>query len=213
MVQRCACDYRGSTPVHLESTYSGNKHHTVGAQPGCTTLDVHVLLKTNVRTKASLSDHVAIRPHQLQRNLIRHNGRVAMRNVGKRTRMHENGRVLQRLHECGLDGVLHQHSEGPSHTQVICSDGITRPAGADDHAPQAFAHVRQVHCQSQDSHDLGSDCNVKAGLPGLAPLLWTLASSDDTQEPVICVSDTPPSDRLWVNIQAGKAAHLFWCES
>ena len=77
-----------------------------------------------------------------------------MGDVGERAGVDDGRRVLDRLHEVGHDGVLHQDGQGAGHAEVVGGDGLARPARADDDPAQALAHVGQARRQGQDGHDL-----------------------------------------------------------
>ena len=70
-----------------------------------------------------------------------------MRDVGKRTRVDEGGRPFQSLHQVGLDGVLHQHGQRASHTQIFSGDGFAFFVRGNDHLAKAVAHI----CQARSS--------------------------------------------------------------
>lgn len=66
-----------------------------------------------------LCDHIALRAHKLEADLVRHNGGVAVRNVGEGPGVHQNGRLLQRLQQGWRKRILHQHRQGASQAQVV----------------------------------------------------------------------------------------------
>jgi len=58
-------------------------------------------------------------------------------NVGKRSGVDKDGSSLQGLHEGRLDGVLHQDSHGTGTTNIVGSDGVSTPAGTNDHLSES----------------------------------------------------------------------------
>ena len=47
-----------------------------------------------------------------------------MRDVGKRSRMDHDGRLLDRLHECRHDGIHHEHRQRTAAAEVVGCDCI-----------------------------------------------------------------------------------------
>lgn len=88
----------------------------------------------DVGTETSLGNNVTVLvlrlslldTGKLKRNLVGQNRRVSVRDVGERTSMDKDGSALERLHEVGLDRVLHEDREGASATDVVAGDGDAR---------------------------------------------------------------------------------------
>ena len=112
-----------------------------GFESAVAALDVAEFLEAHVRAESGFGEHIAFRPHQLQRDLIGHDGRIAVRDVGERPGMHEGRRAFDGLHQIGHDGVLHQDRQRAAHAEIVGRDGIARAVAADHHAAQAFAHI------------------------------------------------------------------------
>ena len=194
--------------MHLQGANGGYQDHAVGHQPTVAAFDVEELLHADVRPKTSLRQHVAIWPHQLQRQLVGNDGGVAVGDVGEGAGMDEGGRALQCLHQGGHDGVFHQNGQRAAQPQVVGGNGFASAAGANDHAAQPLAHVGQGGGEGQDGHDLAGDGNIETGLAGEF-FLWPFADGDAAQIAVVGVGDPSPGDAVRVNIQPGKAAALF----
>jgi hypothetical protein len=96
----------------------------VGDQPAVAALDVEEFLHADVGAEAGLGEHVALRPDQLERDLVGDDRGVAVGDVGKRPGMDERGRAFQRLHQVGLDGVLHQHGQRARAADVLGGDRV-----------------------------------------------------------------------------------------
>ena len=116
---------------------------------------------------------------EFERNLVGNDRRVAVRNVGERTRVDKDGRALERLHDVGLDRVLHEDRERTRATNVVARDRFSRRRLSDDHASETvahevlrasvaarhatrendspFAHVGKIVREGEDSHRLGRD--------------------------------------------------------
>ena len=76
--------------------------------------------------------------------------------------MRDNIAYLQRLHQVGLNGVLHQYCEGTANTDVIRRNGVALLACRHDHRTETLPHVLQASCKSQDSHTLASNSDIVA---------------------------------------------------
>mmetsp|Transcript_14595 Transcript_14595/g.39308 ORF Transcript_14595/g.39308 Transcript_14595/m.39308 type:complete len:364 (+) Transcript_14595:281-1372(+) len=189
---RPASGHLGSLAVHFEGPHGGHEEDAVGAQARVAALDVEELLHANVRAKSCLRHDIALLAHELEGDLVRHNGRVAVGNVGEGTRVHEHGRALESLHERGHDRILHKYCEGSANAEVVCCDRLARARCTNDHGPQALAHVLKSRGQGEHRHDLRCHADVVAGLPRHALLSRALAYSDLAQEAVIHVDDSVP---------------------
>ena len=135
----------------------------LGVRPLFAALDVAELFEADVGAEARFGQHIAIFANQLERDLVRDDGRVAVRDVGKRAGMHKGRRAFQRLHQVGHDGVLHQDGQRAAHTEVVGGDGLAVAVGADHHASQPLAHIGQAGGERQDRHDFAGHGDVEAG--------------------------------------------------
>mmetsp|Transcript_2534 Transcript_2534/g.3358 ORF Transcript_2534/g.3358 Transcript_2534/m.3358 type:complete len:279 (+) Transcript_2534:918-1754(+) len=132
-----------------------------------------------------------------------------MGNVGEWSSMNKDGCSLQGLHQVGHNGVLHQHSQSTSESQVISCHWFTRFGRSNHHAPKAFSHVSQGGGQSQDSHGFRSHSDIKACFSGLAFFFWALSDGDLSQESVASIHDTVPCEGSWVKVQSHKFGNFF----
>ncbi len=157
--------------MHLQRADGGHQHHAIRRQAAIAALDVAELLHAHVRAETGFGEHVTIRPDELQRDLIRDDRRIAVRDIGERSGMHERRRALDGLHQIGHDGVLHQDRQRAADAEIVGGDRLARAAGADHHAAQAFAHIGQAGGQRQDRHDLAGHGDVEAGDARRCPFL------------------------------------------
>ncbi len=126
--------------------------------------------------------------------------------------MHQHRCALQSLHQVGFDGVLHQNSERPGHTQVVRRNRFTCPVLPDHDFRDAFAHVFQTGCQCQNCHKFRSHTDVIIGVQLKALFLRTLPDGDAAQHTIINIHTAPPGNGSWVDIQAGKFCLLLFCQ-
>ena len=89
-----------------------------------------------------------------------------MRDVRKRTAVHECGIVFQRLHQVWLHRVFQQHSHGTVRFDIPAINRATVTAIGNDDVAQTGLQIVQVPGQTQDGHDLGRDRNIKACFTG-----------------------------------------------
>ena len=142
-VQRLASHNLWATAVHLQRPNGGHQHHAIWNQSAVTALDIKELLHANVSTKARFRNHKSILTNQLERHLVCHNRRIAVRNICKRAGVHQCGRALERLHQRRFDSVAHEHRKRSAYTKIISGDWLTFAIGAHDHAPETLAHISQ----------------------------------------------------------------------
>ncbi len=178
----CASGFPGhhlrTAAVHLQRANGGHQHHAIGLQPAVAALDVAKLFQAHVGAEAGLGQHVAIGTNQLQRDLIGDNRRIAVRDIGERSGMHERGRALDGLHQIGHDGVLHQDRERAADADIVGGDRLAGFVAADHHAAQPVAHIVQIGGQRQDRHDLAGHRDVEARDAREALFLGALADGD-----------------------------------
>ncbi len=75
--------------------------------------------------RAHLCDTEAVLASQPEGNAVSNDGGVAMGDVGEGAGMHQDGGLLQRLHEGRRQGVLHENHEGTADAEVIGCDLLT----------------------------------------------------------------------------------------
>mmetsp|Transcript_4516 Transcript_4516/g.6999 ORF Transcript_4516/g.6999 Transcript_4516/m.6999 type:complete len:210 (+) Transcript_4516:641-1270(+) len=195
--------------MHLQCTYGCNNDCTAGLEAAVSRLDVEELFHANVGAKARLGDDIAFVSSKLKGDLVCNDGAVAVRYVGKRSRMHKHWRLLQGLHECRQNGILHQHCQRSANAQVIsryCQPRFARPY---HHTTKPLSHIFKVCAQGQDSHNLTCDGDIKPCPPGMALLCHRLSYSNISQKPIICIDHPSPGYGIWINVQAYKGRNLF----
>ncbi len=127
-----------------------------------------------------------------------------MGDVGEGAGMDEGRLLFQRLEQVGHDGVLHQHSHGAGHAEILCGDGLwiaDAVVSADHDAPDAFPHILQACGEGQDSHQLAGHRDVKACLAQGTISLVAQAHDDVAYRPIIDIHDTVPGDRVGVDVE------------
>ncbi len=181
----------------------------LGIRPRVAALDVEELFHADVGAEAGFGEHVAIRTNQLERDLVGHDGRIAVRDIRKRAGVNERGRAFERLHQVGLNRVLHQHGQRAAGADIVRRDRLAGLARADDHRAQFLAHVRKAGGEREDGHDLAGDRNVVAGHAGHALFLGTLADGDLAQHAVVGIGYAAPGDAVRIDIEMCEPETLF----
>jgi len=105
--------------MHLERSHRGHQHYAVGNEPGVAALDVHEFLHAHVCAEARFCDNIV---GQLECNLVRDNGGVAVSDICERTGMDKGRLSFERLHQVGHDRVLHQDGCRACYTQIFDCD-------------------------------------------------------------------------------------------
>ena len=108
MGQRFSGHHFRTAAVHLQRANGGHQHRAIGLQSAVAALDIAEFFDAHVGAEPGFGQHVAIGPHQLQRDLIGDDRRIAVRDVGERSGMNKRGRALDSLHQIGHDRILHQ---------------------------------------------------------------------------------------------------------
>src|SRR5688500_5884771 len=75
-----------SAAMHFEGAHSGNHYNNVGSKSAVATFDIEELFHADVRAEARLGDNVIC---EFQRDLIRDNGGLSMRDIGEGSGMDE----------------------------------------------------------------------------------------------------------------------------
>ena len=199
----------GPAAMHLQGPDRGHDDDRARDEAARPALDVHELFHAAVGPEARFRDDETIPADEAEGDLVGDDRGVAVGDVGERSGVDDGRRVLDRLHQVGHDGVLHQDGQGPGDAEVVGRDGLARAARADDDPAEALAHVGETRRQGQDGHDLRGDGDVEAGLADHALLLRAEADLDDAQEAVADVDDAVPGDAGRVDVEAEHAALLF----
>ena len=114
-IQRFPGDDFRPAAVHLERANGRHHNHHFWNQPGVSAFDVEEFFHPDIRAEAGFGDDEAVLADEFERNFICQNRRIPVCDIGKRSRMNENGRSFQRLHQRGFDGIFHQHGERACH--------------------------------------------------------------------------------------------------
>ena len=151
----------GDAAVHLERAHGGDDDGGCGIEAGLAALDVEELLRAEVGAEAGLRHHVVA---QLERGLGGEHRVAAVRDVGERAAVDEDGVVLQRLHQVRHQRVLEQHGHGAVALEVGGLDRLPVARVADDDVAEPALEVLEVHGEAEDRHHLGGDRDVEAVL-------------------------------------------------
>ena len=135
-----------------------------------------------------------------------------MGDVCEGTGMDENGRSFQGLHQVWLNGILHEHCEGTSNTDIVGSDWVTTLAGSDNHRTKTLTHVSKTCSKCKNGHTFTGYSDIKPSDTFLALFSCCLTNCDLAKETIISIQNTVPGDRLWVNVKTSKTSDLFWSQ-
>ena len=151
----------GVDAVVLQAADGGGKHRHVGFQAAETAFDVPELLKADVGAEAGLGDMVV---KELQADLVGDDGALSHGDVGKGAGVHEDGLLLDALHQGGVDGGDHPGHHGVAHFQVAGGDRVALLVVSYDDFVQPFLEVRQAVENGQDGHDFRGHGDAGFGL-------------------------------------------------
>ena len=135
-----------------------------------------------------------------------------MGDVCEGTGMDENGSSFQGLHQVWLNGILHEHCEGTSNTDIVGSDWVTTLAGSDDHRTKTLTHVSKTCSKCKNGHTFTGYSDIKPSDTFLALFSCCLTNCDLAKETIISIQNTVPGDRLWINVKTSKTSDLFWSQ-
>jgi hypothetical protein len=203
--ERFASHNLRSAAVHLERADGGDQHDHLRDQARVAAFDVEEFFHADVCAEAGFGDDEAVLADQFERDHIRDDGGLSVRDVGERTCMDGGGRAFEGLHQVGLDGVLHQTVTAPATPRSSTVTASPRLFVATTMFPKRLAHVFEGGGQRQHRHDLGSDGDVVARHVLVPRFVLAHADFHFAQEAVVDVDDAPPGDGGFVDIEAGKA--------
>jgi len=124
------------TAVVFQRANRCDQHHHARLQVGHTAFDVNEFLGAQIGSEARFGHHIV---GEFQRRTRRSHGIATMRDVGKRTAMHERDIVLQTLHHVGTDGVFEQRRHRTVRLQFFGRDRFAFCARVTNHdAPQTL---------------------------------------------------------------------------
>ena len=179
----------GHASVHLEAIAGADYHSEFGAEAGFATLDVEELLGSQVGTKSCFCDAIVSERHA---EFGAKNRVATMRDIAERSSMHDGRRVLGGLHEVGEKGIVKQHADGSSTTQILdCEWSVVVTIAEQDilyPATQVFA----TGGQAKDGHDFTSRCDVEPAFGRNAVALSSETKNDLAQTAVVDVKHTLP---------------------
>jgi hypothetical protein len=152
-IQWCARCNRWAAAMNLERTNGRNDHNDVRHEAGSAALDVEKSLTTHGEIEAGLGDYEArllivlflrLSADKFESHLVGENRARSDADVGKWSCMDEHWGAFQGLHQIGLDGILHEGSQGSARANVIAGDRITAAGAGDNHATESLPHVVQA---------------------------------------------------------------------
>lgn len=207
----------GTSTVNLQSTNSGDNDNAVGDKAGRTALDVEETLTAHGEIETGLGDDVAslgvilvlLGTGKLESEAVGNDRGSANGNVGKGSGVDKDGSTLKGLHKVGLDGILHEGSEGTANSDIVAGNGVTLLGGGNNHAAETLTHVGKVVGEGEDGHTLGGDGNIKTSHPLVALLGGSETNLNLTEMAVVDVEDTLPGNGVGVDIKTSKAADLL----
>ena len=184
--------------VVLQRLHGGHHHHGARPQPREPALEVEELLGAEVGPEAGLGHHDVV---ERERGPGRQHRVAPVRDVGERSAVHEDRRVLEGLHQVGLQGVRQQDRECVLRLEVGRRDRHLVAGVAHDDPPDALLEVRQRRGQAEDRHQLAGDDDVPPVLAG-EPVAGAAQPHHDLAEgPVVHVDDPLPGDRARVDAE------------
>ena len=184
--------------VVLERAGRRDDHDRRGRQIRRAALDVEELFRAEVRAEAGLRDDVV---RELEGHFRREHAVAAVRDVCERSPVDQRGRVLERLDEVRLEGVLQKRRHCAGGLEVARRDRPAVEAVGDDHAREAGLHVRDRGRKAEHCHDLARDGDLKAVLARAAVFLPAETGDDLAQLAVVHVHRTLPDDALRVDAE------------
>ena len=127
--------------VIFKRAHRRDKHRAGRTEARHTALDVKKLLRAEIRTEARLRDAVI---RKLQAETRRTDGITAVRDVRKRSAVHDTGRVFQCLHQIRVAGVLQKSRHRALRAEVARVKRFFVVRITDQDAPEAFLQIRCV---------------------------------------------------------------------
>ena len=161
-------------------------------------LDVEEFLRTEVGAESGLRHGVVA---ELQGQLRGGHGVAAVGDVGERSAVDDRRRVLQRLHEVGLERLDQQRGHRALRLEVAGRDGLAAAAVGDDDSRQTGLEVVDVGSEAEHGHHFRSDGDVEAVLAGHAVRLAAEAADDVAQLAVVHVDAALPGDAARVDVE------------
>ena len=135
--------------VRLRRPDGGDEHRGAGGEAARAANDVAELLHPEVTGEAGLGNDVI---GQLQGDAIGEDRVVAVRDVAERPGVDQHRLALERLHDVGIDCLLHDHRHRPGDLQIIGGDRFAVDRRGHDDAPQPPAQVLEIAGQREHRH-------------------------------------------------------------
>ena len=160
--------------------------------------DVAELLKSEVAREAGLGDDEV---GQLERDAVRQDRIVGVRDVAERAGMHERRLALERLHQVRLDRVLHDHGHRAAGLEHVGRDELAVVRAGDDDAAEPAPEILEVARQREHGHHLGRGGDDELVLARDAVRLAAEADDRVAQLAVVHVDRPRPHDGRRVDAQ------------
>ena len=188
-----------SAAVHLQGTDRGDKDRNVRLEARQAALDIPELLETDIRGEAGLR-HVVIK--QLQTQTVSDDGGLSDGDIRKWARVDEAWLMLDRIAERRVDGVAHPCGHGACNLQILGSDRVSLLVIGKNDLPDPLAKILQIRRDSQDRHQLGGHCDIRARPHTVAHhLAFAKADLHITKSLAAEVHDEVPLHSLRIDVQ------------
>jgi hypothetical protein len=184
--------------VVLERPHRGHQHGGRRAQAGLAALDVEELLRAQVRAEARLGHHVIGKLERRARGDYRV---AAMRDIGEGAAVHQRRRVLQGLHQVGLQRIAQQCGHGAGRAEFAGTDLPAIPGVADHDVGQSLLQVLQVVGQAENRHHLRGHGDIKARLSRDAVPRPAKPGDHVPQRTIVHIDDPSPGAPAHVEVQ------------
>ena len=184
--------------VIFQRTQRGYDHDRIRAQASQTALDIKELFRAEVGAKSRLRD--AVIP-QLEGRARGAHGVAPVCNVGERAAVHEHRRILQRLDQIRVQGVLEQNRHRADRLQIARIDGRPIICIGHQNPPQPPLEVVHIVRQTEDRHNLAGHSDNKMILAHHAVRLAAHTDDDIAQGTVVHIEAPLKQDAPWVDIQ------------
>ena len=123
-----------------------------------------------------------------------------MRNICKRAAVHQRGRMLQRLDQIRLQGILQQCRHRAHRLKLSRCDRLSCVIICDNDSGKSLLEVFHIFRQTEDRHDLTRHRDDKMILPDNAVRLLSQSDHNISQHSVIHVKAALPDDLSCVDL-------------
>ena len=170
-----------------------------------TALDVEELLRTEVGAEACFRNAVIA---EFQRQARCAHGVAAVRNVCKRTAVHDGRCASNRLHKVRVDGIFEQSRHSAIRLDVLRIDRLAVIRICNEDFAEALFQVFQILCKTQNRHDLACDGDDKAVLARDAVHLATKADDNAAQRTVVHIDAALDEHTALIDAQHVALLHV-----